>query len=186
MTNISFTGEYGGSGTDSISYSNNVMGDVSFSGNGSGGSSHGAVSYSNNIMTNVSFTGEYGGSGTANVNYSNNVMGDVSFTENYSGGSESGDVSYTNNTVSNILLSGKDACTSREGVSNYLDNVVVNDSYDTDDDGLGDGYELFESGTNPRSKEGSSLSSFTLLIALVLFTSFGLALVVYRVRRRVC
>ena len=152
----------------------------------SGGSEFSDVSYSSNIMMDVSFTGAYsGGSGNSDVSYNNNMITDVRFTGNYSGGSYGGDVNYTSNTVYDILISGISAGRSENGGINYTANVIVNDSYDTDGDGLGDGHELFESDTDPRISDGSSLSSFTLLIALVLFTFFGLVLVVYRVRRRV-
>ena len=186
MTNVSFSGHNGGSYQGGVSYSSNVLTNVNFTGSRSGGGYNGTLSYNNNTLTNVNFSGEFsGGNEQGTITYSHNTMRDVSFSGNYSGGSINGDVNYRMNTISNILLSGNDACTSKNGDSIYTDNVIVNDSYDTDGDGLGDGHELLESGTNPRSKEGSSLSSFTLLTTLGIFTSFGLVLVVCRVRRRI-
>ena len=196
MTSVNFTNQYcGGSLDNSVSYSDNTMTDVIFADFRSGGSAKNdgdSVSYSDNTMTNVSFTGEGSGGGFRGfVSYSDNTMTDVSFTGERSGGSSNGNVTYRKNTISNILLSGKDACSSSRGDSIYTDNVIVNDSYDTDGDGLGDGYERFEGGTDPISAEPKpslnaigTLSSFTLLTALGLFTSFGLALVVYHVRGR--
>ena len=203
MTNISFSGDGSGGGGSTVNYSHNTLTNVNFSGlrSGgsfiewrSGGSRNGSVSYSNNTMNDVSFSGlRSGGSRNGSVSYSNNMMNDVSFTGEGSGGSYYGNVSYTNNTISNILLSGIDASESVNGTSIYADNVIVNDSYDTDGDGLGDGYELFESGTDPRvsdsnvtsNSEINTLNSFTLLVALSIFISFSIVLVVYRVRRRV-
>ena len=258
MTSVSFAGEYCGGGGASVLYSNNTMTGVSFTGPSSGGSEYDSVSYSNNTMSDVNFTGpNSGGSSGGSVSYSNNTMIDVRFTGYFSGGSLIGNVSYTDNIVTNILLSGFNVSISLNGSSSYSDNVIVGDNYDTDDDGLGDGYELFESGTDSRlndtdgdgladgwevryhgsfgvdpliaatsseltsdaDSDGVSLleeakagtdpgtvnnsmtmstidsdvspdeiseeSSFTIFIVLSFFTSFSLALVVYRVRRRV-
>ena len=60
-----------------------------------------------------------------------------------------GDVSYTKNTISNIFINGSGAIKSQSGATSHMDNVILNDRYDTDGDGLGDGYEWFESGTAP-------------------------------------
>ena len=158
MSDVSFTGDYAGeSFSGDVGYSHNTMTNVSFTGYSSGGSSRGVVSYSNNTMSDVSFTGNYsGGSSRGVVSYNNNTMSDVSFTGNYSGGSRYGGVSYANNNISNILINGYNTSKSQNGTSSYTDNVVVNDSYDTDSDGLGDGYELFESGTDPRLDDTDS------------------------------
>ena len=154
MTNVSFTGTTsGGSFTNDTIYSNNTMTNVSFTGGSSGGASNYTI-YRNNTMTNVSFTGEKsGGSSKGDLNYSDNTMTDVSFTGENSGGSISGNVNYERNTVSNILLSGVNTGKSVSGTSSYTSTTIVNDDYDTDSDGLGDGRELFETGTNPRSND---------------------------------
>ena len=149
MTEVSFAGEYCGGGGASVLYSNNTMSHVNFTGPSSGGSEYDSVSYSNNTMSDVSFTGsKSGGSSSGSVSYSNNSMIDVSFTGYFSGGSLIGNVSYADNIVTNILLSGFNASISLNGSSSYSDNVIVRDNYDTDNDNLGDGFELFESGTN--------------------------------------
>ena len=180
MTNVHFTGDRsGGSHDGDVSYNNNMMTNVNFTGEDSGGSYNGDVSYNNNTMTSISFTGERsGGSRSGSVSYNENTLTNVRFIGRDSGGSWLGDVSYTKNTISHILLSGNNACSSGNGTSIYTDNVVVNDSYDIDGNGLGDGYELFGS-------EVEGLNSFTFLVALGIFISFSLFLVVYRVRRRV-
>ena len=154
MTNISFAGSSsGGSVNGEVNYSNNTMMNISFAGSSSGGSGSDYVSYSNNMMTNISFVGgASGGSRGDDVSYSNNMMTNVSFHTILAGGSLLDDVSYTSNTISDILLlAEKVAVGGASGLSaitNYTDNVIVSDRYDTDSDGLGDGYELFESGTN--------------------------------------
>ena len=154
MTNISFAGSSsGGSVNGEVNYSNNTMMNISFAGSSSGGSGSDYVSYSNNMMTNISFVGgASGGSRGDDVSYSNNMMTNVSFHTILAGGSLLDDVSYTSNTISDILLLAEKVAVGGagglSGITNYTDNVIVSDRYDTDSDGLGDGYELFESGTN--------------------------------------
>ena len=152
LWNVSFDGDNaGGKITSAVTYNNNIIINVSFNSDYTGGSSLGVVNYSSNMMINVSFDGDYaGGVFSKAVNYRNNTMTNVSFAGTSAGGGKSGNVTYTNNTVSNILLSGVNASKSQSGTSSYTDNVILADSYDTDSDGLGDGHELFESGTNPR------------------------------------
>ena len=155
MIDVSFTGDHsGGSYHDSISYSNNTMTSVIFAEFRSGGSLNGNVSYSNNTMRDISFPGMHsGGSLNGNVSYSNNTMRDISFPGENSGGSLNGNVSYSNNTMRDISFPGENSGGSKKGSVSYTDNVIVSDNYDTDSDGLGDGYELFESGTDPRSSD---------------------------------
>ena len=78
-------------------------------------------------------------------------MDNVSFSGDDAGGSfTNGTVTYSNNTMDNVSFSGDDAGGSVDGNVSYTGNSIVSDNYDTDSDGLGDGYELFERGTNPR------------------------------------
>ena len=157
MTNVSFTGTTsGGSFSSDVTYNNNTMTNIRFTGGRSGGASKDVV-YSNNTMTNVSFDNRRsGGSDSGDANYSDNTMTNVSFTGENSGGSDSGNVNYERNTISNILLSGANTGKSVSGTSSYTSTTIVSDDYDTDSDGLGDGRELFETGTDPRSSDTDS------------------------------
>ena len=167
MTNVTFSGSAAGGSlgvSATVSYYNNTMTNVSFTGENSGGSPSAPVSYYNNTMTNVSFTGiDAGGSETNALSYSNNTMTNVSFTGSDAGGSsQNGAVSYKDNTISDIFLNGTNVGRSKTGVSTYEDNDIVNDRYDTDSDGLGDGRELFENGTDPTKSDtdGDTLGDY--------------------------
>ena len=131
-----------------------LLWNVNFIGNFSGGSYYGDVIYRDNLIRDSNFGDAFsGGSYSGDVSYDNNTLLSVHFTGPYSGGSYYGDVSYTNNSVSDILLSGMSVSESQLNSSNYTNNVLVSDNFDTDRDGLGDGRELFETGTNPRDDD---------------------------------
>ena len=157
LWNVRFVGTGAGGSSSDVNYINNTMTDVSFIGDYSGGStSVGVVSYINNTMTNVNFGGLLsGGAQSGTVSYYNNMMTDVSFTGSFSG-ANFGDVNYTENTISDIRITKGEAVKSTSGTSIYVDNVIVSDRHDSDSDGLGDGSERFEIGTDPEDSDSDN------------------------------
>ena len=157
LWNVRFVGTGAGGSISDVNYINNTMTDVSFIGDYSGGStSVGVVSYINNTMTNINFGGLLsGGAQSGTVSYYNNTMTDVSFTGSFSG-ANSGDVNYTENTISDIRITKGEAVKSISGTSIYVDNVIVSDRHDSDSDGLGDGSERFEIGTDPEDSDSDN------------------------------
>ena len=149
-----FLGNYsGGSQHGQTSYTNNTLRNVTFGGVGSGGTISGVVEYEANIFEHVYFTGTGAGGASDNgtVSYRNNNFTEVHFTGNNAGlnGKMALSTEYTGNLFNNVEYSGvKEAQISILG---SISNEISNDSYDTDDDGLGDVHELLISGTNPVS-----------------------------------
>ena len=183
LTDVTFSGvDAGGSSNGSVSYENNILTDVTFSGYRAGGSRDGSVSYENNILTDVSFSGNLaGGNLYGSVSYINNTLADVTFSGNRAGGSSSGSVSYESNSFINVRYikssSGRNSGVSVSGHTTYTNNIldqvqfaqldgrraeyhvssinntILNDSYDSDGDGLGDIFE-FLNGLEPEDKYG--------------------------------
>ena len=173
LWNVTFneTRAGGALNTTAVTYSNNILMDVKFSGTNSGGSVNGATTYSNNILTNVVFGGSYSGGSVSSgtVLYSSNMLTNVNFTGGISSGGittgsaltyrnntltnvffkgisaggavSSGTVTYDINTFTDVGFSGLNTGRSRSGTTTYTDNTIVSDSYDNDDDGLGDIWE---------------------------------------------
>ena len=147
-----------GGGISGATYSYNIMTNLNFSGENSGGSinKNAKVIYKNNTMTNVSFEGAYSGGSigdNANVTYSGNIMTNVNFSGAHSGGNnQNATVCYEENTFYDIFLNGTNAGKSDTGTTKYTKNVIKSDGYDTDGDGLGDVQEILE-GTDPLNSD---------------------------------
>ena len=179
LINAEFTGEFaGGSDLGAVKYESNFIQNSRFRSNGFLGSS---IVYKNNRMLGVSFyDSRAGGFESTNdfgiVKYEGNVLKDVTFSGKDAGGAVGETaVSYLGNNLTNVLFSGKDAGLSEEGTTTYMHNLLTNvsysgitdayrgstfvltnnsiidDDYDSDNDGLDDLRELFVLGTNPAS-----------------------------------
>ena len=180
LINTEFIGEFaGGSDLGSVKYENNFIQNSRFRSNGFFGSS---IVYKNNYMVEVSFyDSRAGGSVSTNdfgiVKYEGNILKDITFSGINAGGSGNAPVSYLGNNLTNVIFSGKDAGLSEEGTTTYMhnllanvsysgitdayrgstfvltDNIIIDDDYDSDNDGLDDLQELFVLGTNPASMD---------------------------------
>ena len=144
-------------------FTNYLLWNVSFSGDYAGGSVSGSVSYVNNILTNVTFSGyRAGGSWRGSVSYENNSFINVRYIKSSSGGdsgvSVSGHTSYTNNSFDRVQYAQLAGRRAEYNVSS-IGNVIMNDSYDSDGDGLGDIFE-FLNGLEPEDSDsdGDGLS----------------------------
>ena len=152
----------GGSTSSSIVYKNNRIVGVSFHGNFAGatqtGSSVEEAKYEGNTLENVTFSGDSAGGvkGTtlraAPVNYLRNNLTNVIFNGTDAGLSKLGTTNYKHNLFTNVSYSGIKVAYER---SNFvlLNNSIIDDDYDSDNDGLGDVRELFLLGTNPASTD---------------------------------
>ena len=159
LMNVSFLQSYAGGSQRDVVYINNTLVNIVFSKDKSGGSRYGEVTYKNNSLMNVTFSGDNaGGSQNGIVTYENNDLVDVTFSGRYAGGKKGGVTIYRSNQFSDVQYSGVYSWGSSKITSD--NNVIVSDSYDSDDDGLGDVQELFEEGLNPRSddSDGDSLN----------------------------
>ena len=181
LINAEFTGEFaGGSDLGAVKYENNFIQNSRFRSNGFLGSS---IVYKNNRMLGVSFydsrAGEFESTNDFGiVKYEGNILKDVTFSGINAGGAVGETaVSYLGNNLTNVLFSGKDAGLSEEGITTYMHNLLTNvsysgitdayggstfvlannsiidDDYDSDNDGLDDLRELFVLGTNPASMD---------------------------------
>ena len=166
MVDVVFSGVHSGISQLSTVMENNIMINVTYSGQGSGGSRIGSVTYRNNIMIDVTFAGvdslvsgliytPLGGSSP--TQFSNNKMTNVRFIGTNAGASRD-TVTFSGNTISDIQFSGTDSGFSKVKdndetpvLPNTVSNRILSDNYDTDGDGLGDGYEMFTIGTSPRA-----------------------------------
>ena len=158
FNDVTFSGPAsGGSQFGTASYTGNTFDGVTFSGDASGGSYGSGVSYINNTFDDVVFNGWYaGGSQHDLVLYEGNNFTNVRYDKSTtsegvygnSGFSGSGLTNYTNNMFDQIQYTQLDGRVAVFNVT-YVNNTIVNDSYDSDGDGLSDISELFTLGTDP-------------------------------------
>ena len=166
LWNVNFTGDTSGGGSNGATYENNVMQNIIFGGGpNSGGSYSGAVTYKHNVMNNVIYSGRYAGGNVADVvdvNYINNSLVNVIFSGQYAGGraDTDGQVYYRDNTFSDVIFSGEYAGSRGFGDNGIkTNNIILSDNEDSDNDGLGDGWEYLYrnvSGVDPRSPANDS------------------------------
>ena len=159
---VTFSGDAsGGSQFGRVNYENNTFDTVTFSGDASGGSYGGGASYINNTLDDVVFDGWYaGGSQHRVVLYENNSFTNVRYNKSRtsedvygnSGLSGSGLTNYTNNIFDQIQYTQLEKGIAEFNVT-YVGNTIMNDSYDSDGDGLGDISELFTHGTDPENAD---------------------------------
>ena len=156
LVNTTFSGlKTGGSQDGTVTYKNNDLMGVTFSGLYAGGSKDGSVTYMNNNLTSVNFSGNStGGSESARVLYDGNMLEDVNFSGWYAGGRKGGVTIYRNNQFNDVQYIGVYSWGSSKITSG--NNTIVNDSYDSDGDGLGDVQELFKEGLNPISSDSDN------------------------------
>ena len=163
LFNVTFSGRFAGGSSDSssVTYDRNTFYRTTFSGRYAGGSLSGSVSYINNVFNDVNFSGLYaGGSATGNVLYENNSLTNVRYfrgtsADGNSGISTTGQTTFTNNTFNRVQYA---QLSSGRRYFNIVVNVntIIDDSYDSDDDGLGDIYEFLISRTDPENNDTDS------------------------------
>ena len=133
----------GGNIGNTLSYINNELTNVSFTGQFAGGSQNdGEVIYRGNILTNVSFTGQFAGANiNGNVTYCDNIFTNVNFTGDYTGGSlgvsggTENAVIYKNNTFTDVTFEGDYAGGSFSRDANYVNNTFTNVEFTGDSSG---------------------------------------------------
>ena len=162
LLDVTFSGSYaGGSRTLFTTYMNNIFTDVTFSGSNAGGTQGvqtipaGPVSYINNTLTDVTFSGRgAGGSEDGDVSYVNNTLANVRYIEpsfgESPGISTTGHTNYTNNNFDRVQFVQLEGGREEYDVTT-IGNTIINDSYDSDNDGFGDIFELLTGLYDPES-----------------------------------
>ena len=159
---VTFSGDAsGGSPIGIVLYTNNTFATVTFSGDGSGGSYGSGANYTGNTFNDVTFDGWYaGGSQHGVVLYESNNFTNIRYNKSTtsdgvygnSGLSGSGLTNYTNNIFDQVEYTQLDGRRVEFNVTS-IGNTIVNDSYDSDDDELGDIFEFLTSGSDPENKD---------------------------------
>ena len=171
LEDVNFSGEHtGGSELAGLMYEDNTLKDVHFSGLSAGGSESGDVIYEDNTLENVTFSGLSAGGNNntkSNVTYTGNTLTNVTFNERNTGlsanttggktrvaGDTGGYTKYSGNQFSDVQYAGVNQWASLSVISE--NNVIVSDTYDSDNDSLGDVRELFELDLNPVDGDSDS------------------------------
>ena len=157
---VTFSGDTAGGGYDSGEYINNTFETVIFSGLRAGGG-YERSEHINNTFDDVAYDGWYaGGSRDGTILYESNSFTNVRYNKSRtvsgvfgnSGLSANGLTNYTNNVFDQVQYAQLEKGRAEYNVTS-IGNTVMNDSYDSDGDGLGDLFEFFTLGSEPENSD---------------------------------